>query len=195
MRSENLPDPLKQRRVSALHPWNGLRSPTNETHETSPLLVCTIAIVIAFSVSSFPSKRAASFPPRAPSVLPWLRTALSYISSSNEFPARCQVVGYYCSSFIILMLSLLCRTKLTKQLAAIFITLRVAESDLQLEDQCGRVTVPKGKRGGTHGRPTVVVLGRNLCRGRYLAVYEMKVVAILYLYLFDFAPVAKGSSP
>ncbi|KAI6046594.1 cytochrome P450 [Pisolithus marmoratus] len=90
MRSENLSDPLKQRRVSALHPWNSLRSPANETHRMCLLVVCTIAIVIAFSVSSFSSKRAASFPPRVPSVLPWLGTALSYTSSPDEFLARCQ---------------------------------------------------------------------------------------------------------
>ncbi|KAI6041774.1 cytochrome P450 [Pisolithus marmoratus] len=54
------------------------------------LVVGIVAIVIVFAFSSFSSKRAASFPPRVPSILPWFGTALSFISSPDEFLARCQ---------------------------------------------------------------------------------------------------------
>ncbi|KAG6330989.1 hypothetical protein ID866_8101 [Astraeus odoratus] len=37
--------------------------------------------------------------------------------------------------------------------------------------------------------------GKHLCRGRYLAVYEMKLLAIFYLYLFDITPVTQGWWP
>ncbi|KAI6046581.1 cytochrome P450 [Pisolithus marmoratus] len=119
----------------------------------------------------------------------------------------------------------------TMRLTAIFVALRVAESDLQLEDQGERVAVRKGEyvmgnvravhmnespypdhhkfvfnrfahgeyregRLPTENQPWLCFAsGRHLCRGRYLAMYDLKVAAILYLYLFDFAPVTKGSSP
>ncbi|KAI6045932.1 cytochrome P450 [Pisolithus marmoratus] len=52
--------------------------------------VGVVAIVVAFALSSFSSKGAASFPPRVPSVLPWFGTALRFVASPDEFLARCQ---------------------------------------------------------------------------------------------------------
>ncbi|KAI6029384.1 cytochrome P450 [Pisolithus microcarpus] len=48
----------------------------------------------------------------------------------------------------------------------------------------------------TEGQPWFsFAAGKHLCKGRYLAMYELKLVAILYLHLFDFTPVTNGSSP
>ncbi|KIO13833.1 hypothetical protein M404DRAFT_992067 [Pisolithus tinctorius Marx 270] len=113
----------------------------------------------------------------------------------------------------------------TMRLTAIFVALRVAETDLQLKDRGGTVTVRKGEyvlgnvqavhmdeseypdhrkfvfdrfahndhregRLPTDGQPWFsFAAGRHLCKGRYLAMYELKLVAIIYLYLFDFTPV------
>ena len=33
------------------------------------------------------------------------------------------------------------------------------------------------------------------CKGKYLAMYEMKIAAILYLHLFDFTPVGGAPAP
>lgn len=119
----------------------------------------------------------------------------------------------------------------TMRLTAIFVALRVAESDLQLKDRGEIVTVRKGEyvlgnvqavhmdentypdhrkfvfdrfahnehregRLPTEGQPWFsFAAGKHLCKGRYLAMYELKLVAILYLHLFDFTPVTNGSSP
>ncbi|KAI6021076.1 cytochrome P450 [Pisolithus marmoratus] len=56
----------------------------------SLLAVGVVAIVVAFALSSFSSKGAASFPPRVPSVLPWFGTALRFVAGPDEFLARCQ---------------------------------------------------------------------------------------------------------
>ncbi|KAI6046418.1 cytochrome P450 [Pisolithus marmoratus] len=118
----------------------------------------------------------------------------------------------------------------TMRLTAIFVALRVAESDVQLKDRGETVTIRKGEyvlgnvqavhfdesaypdnrkfvfdrfahvehregRLPTDGHPWFsFAAGKHLCKGRYLAIYELKLVAILYLYLFDLSPVTNGSS-
>ncbi|KAI6046606.1 cytochrome P450 [Pisolithus marmoratus] len=48
----------------------------------------------------------------------------------------------------------------------------------------------------TEGQPWFsFAAGKHLCKGRHLAMCELKLVAIVYLYLFDFTPVTKGPSP
>ncbi|KAG6330182.1 hypothetical protein ID866_8908 [Astraeus odoratus] len=43
----------------------------------------------------------------------------------------------------------------------------------------------------TQGKPWFAFgFGRNVCKGRWLAMYQIKVLAIIYLHLFDFIPVA-----
>ncbi|KAI6131257.1 cytochrome P450 [Pisolithus thermaeus] len=119
----------------------------------------------------------------------------------------------------------------TMRLTAIFIALRVAQSDVQLKDRGDIVTVRKGEyvlgnvqaihmdenvypdhrkfvfdrfahcehregRLPTEGQPWFsFAAGKHLCKGRYLAIYELKLVAIIYLHLFDFTPVSNGSRP
>ncbi|KAG6333294.1 hypothetical protein ID866_5796 [Astraeus odoratus] len=43
----------------------------------------------------------------------------------------------------------------------------------------------------TQGKPWFVFgFGRNICKGRWLAMYTIKVLAIIYLHLFDFTAVS-----
>ncbi|KAL4068782.1 cytochrome P450 [Scleroderma yunnanense] len=48
----------------------------------------------------------------------------------------------------------------------------------------------------TEGKPWFALgSGRHVCKGKYLAIYELKVVAILYLYLFNITPVGGIPGP
>ncbi|KAI6046417.1 cytochrome P450 [Pisolithus marmoratus] len=46
----------------------------------------------------------------------------------------------------------------------------------------------------TDGNPWFCLgVGRHLCKGRYIAMYELKLAAIIFLHRFEITPVSKGS--
>ncbi|KAG6326947.1 hypothetical protein ID866_12142 [Astraeus odoratus] len=83
------------------------------------------------------------------------------------------------------------------RLIAVFAALRIAEHDLELKDS--ETTIPVRKGEYVMGNIRAIHMNANtyhncneFCKGRYLAVYEMKLSAIFYPYLFDITPTTEA---
>ncbi|KAI6122369.1 cytochrome P450 [Pisolithus croceorrhizus] len=80
---------------------------------------------------------------------------------------------------------------------------RGAHLDESLYPNCEKFVVDRfveseyrGDFATTAGYPFFTLgAGKHVCKGRFLALYEIKVVTIVYLSLFDVTPITRGKGP
>lgn len=80
---------------------------------------------------------------------------------------------------------------------------RGAHLDKNMYPNCDKFVVSRfveseyrGDLAATVGYPYFALgAGKHVCKGRFLAIYEIKVLAVIYLSLFDVTPVGRGEGP